>query len=269
MFVFVLLLRREFGTQLEEARRGRAFSGRTCAVSWKSGTRIPLTPRGRVYPTGFLSELCGPQTFMLVVCEERIPLGHLERYDLGQLRVWWGKGGRGTLSQSPHPWHEGERGVSHALAGDSATPGTWNTLPWAGTLGSHAQAETPTPAPWPEIHLFNEFSIGHTTDASWPLLRNKVGFPKSSPDDSCPASSLLTFGANDPLSSCVLQAFSSIPGPHPPAASNNPPTPHHPASITQNASGPCQMPPGDELASLRSWPGRAGPVPPGQTSTLY
>lgn len=97
----------------------------------------------------------------------------------------------------------------------------------------------------------------------------KSAFPKSSPDDSCPASSLLTFGANDPLSSCVLQAFSSIPGPHPPAASNNPPTPHHPASITQNASGPCQMPPGDELASLRSWPGRAGPVPPGQTSTLY
>lgn len=95
MFVFVLLLRRKFGTQLEEARRGRAFSGRTCAVSWKSGTRVPLTPGGRVYPTGFLSELCGPQTFMLVVCEERIPLGHLGRCDLGQLRVWWGRGGEG------------------------------------------------------------------------------------------------------------------------------------------------------------------------------
>lgn len=162
---------------------------------------------------------------MLVVCEERIPLGHLERYDLGQLRVWWGAGGRGTLSQSPHPWHEGERGVSHALAGDSATPGTWNTLPWAGTLGSHAQADPPRPPRGQKfISSMNFPSVTQLTPRGL-CSETKSAFPKSSPDDSCPASSLLTFGANDPLSSCVLQAFSSIPGPHPPAASNNPQLP--------------------------------------------
>lgn len=180
-----------------------------------------------------------------------------------------GRGGRGTLSQSPHPWDEGERGVSHALAGDSATPGTWN--PCRGPARWEVTRRQRPPRP-PRGHKF--ISSMNFPSVTQLMLRGlcsetKSAFPKSSPDDSCPASSLLTFGANDPLSSCVLQAFSSIPGPHPPAASNNPPTPHHPASITQNASRPCQMPPGDELASLRSWPGRAGPVPPGQTSTLY
>lgn len=88
--------------------------------------------------------------------------------------VGWGRRGQ-ALSQSPHPWHEDQRGISHAPVGDSVTPGTWSTEQQAGTLGSHVQADTPppTPAPQPEMHLFNEFSIGHTTDASRPLLRSQ------------------------------------------------------------------------------------------------
>lgn len=154
--------------------------------------------------------------------------------------VGWGRRGQ-ALSQFPHPWDEDQRGISHAPVGDSVTPGTWSTEQQAGTLGSHTQADT-LPSPpnarpaarnaslqslfnWSHNRCFEAFAQESG------CRQNKAGLPESSPDDSRSASSLLTFGARrffvtvGERPSRVLQVFSSIPGPHPPAASNNPQLP--------------------------------------------